>query len=162
MSFADFANSAMTLPWGVRAAIGHALPLLVSMYCLWSLRGYARTAAVLPFLAATAASGLLLWTTADVVVGPADGIAFGIKLVQAVPVMLALVVASMAAGRVDWRAAFAGAFFPLYVVDFLVSRQVADTDFDAFLGLGFAGPFDGLLVTPLLAVAMTWCVGRHR
>lgn len=157
-------NSAvLELPWLLRAYIGHFLPLLVAVLCLWHSRSYWRTEPMLAWSAAALACGWLLWITAKEIRTPVPGgVMIAVQLTPAIPVLLTLVAAFVAAKRLDYKAVFAGVFLPLYVVDVLCSVKVFGDWADGLHAIGGAGPLDGLLLMPTLAVAAAWAVGRDK
>jgi hypothetical protein len=163
MTYAELAIAVMDWPWAVRFGIGHVLPLLVALYCLFSLRRFARTTAIIPFLAAMFANGYLLWITAKLVKTPVPGgILLSVAMTPAVSVMLALVIATTAATRIGWRAVFATTFFPLYIVDIICGQKVFGALDTTLAAVGGAGPLDALVLIPALSVLMAWGAGRDK
>lgn len=160
--YAEFANKILEAPWLFLALIGHALPLLTAVYCLWSLRGYARTTAVLPFIATMVTGAWLEGVTAAIERQPIlGGVIISVQLLPGVAVLLAVVAASFADKRICWQAIFAGAFFPLYVVDIVFARRAFGSWSEALGAVGGAGPLDALLLVPIMAVAMNWGIAHN-
>jgi len=165
MTLHEIAANLMALPPALLFLIGHALPLTLAMYCAWSLRRYARTTYTLPFAAAMFSNGWLLYLTAEVVRTPMDdgGVMVSVAMLPAVSVLLAVAVSANAVGRLDWRAVFAGTFFPMYLVDVFCSHTLFGPSWGAVLSaVGGAGPVDALVLIPALTVAANWLVGHNR
>lgn len=145
------------IPWQLRVAVGHFLPLFLSFYFLWQLRGHLRTKIVLPWLFGAAAAGQLLWLTARLQTYVVDGReGKGILLMVSAAIWLAVFAAGIVTAvgkRIDYRAVFAGVFMPLWIVDVLLVGKVFPGQPDMlYRAVGGAGPLDALFVGPVLAV----------
>lgn len=150
-----------TWPWQLRVAIGHALPLFISIWCLWSLRGHWKEKAAIPFLFALGAgfelARMLFTGTARTL---ADGRVQASVQGNFVPMLwmavLAVMVAIACNKRIKWQAVWVCMFFPLYAIDLILGAQMFDGHGPTMLtAIGGAGPVDALLLGPLFAVLIS-------
>lgn len=163
MPLTVFNEALMSLPWLVRVSIGCYLPLFIACGCLYQLRRQLRTEAAVQWLVVSAAAGWLFWiTTREVQTNVPGGVMISVELTPAVAVLVTLVAGFVSTKKLDYKAVFAGAFFPLYLVDVLCSVRVFGSWKQGLAAVGGAGPLDGLLLIPLLAVFAAWAVGRDR
>jgi hypothetical protein len=142
------------MPWGLRAATGHFLPLLLALISLGQLLPHWRSKHTPAFVGGMILAGGLLYLTSSISIKYIGGGHFSIAVLM-MPLAAACIAGAIAftcQERIPATAVWAGAFFPVYVVDLIRTNQIFKEFWTGMHGVGGAGPLDALLFTPALAV----------
>lgn len=133
--------------------IGHYLPLVFSLWAVWSLRSRLSLDDAFKIIGGLGvAFSLFLLSSSNVVEIKGHIIHFGTVIPLAIATPLAAMLALYNRTRLPMRAVFAATFFPLLAVDWVRSIQLLT--FPANMtAIGGAGWKDGLIWTPAFAVA---------
>lgn len=144
--------------WQARVAVGHFLPLLVTLIALWQLRKNITSPWFIAWMFGVCACARLFLEVSKLhfvnVAGLRIPAAISMPIQYAVWFAVLAAMCIAAGGRkVDYRALWAGVFLPLYMVDIYGSLTFFPTS-ALYKGIGGAGPMDALILAPALAVVM--------
>jgi hypothetical protein len=129
---------------------GHLLPLVIALYCAWSLRRQWRTAEGYELAILTCAgAALLVGLTRTLQVCGITAVLMPVGL----PALLAVVAVVLRRRPLDWRAVWLATFVPTWLLDWYLGYQLLGGFTPKLLrGIGGAGFLDGLLLMPILGV----------
>lgn len=146
----DLATSLLiNVPLPLRVAVGHYLPLMLALWCVWSLRKHWFTQSAVVWLFAVAAVGRITWETARLHLGVVNGVQVkGILFSIHYAVWFAVLAAGVAfvlKQRLPKAAVYSGVLLPLWLVDCLLVQKVFPGRPEMlFTAVGGAGPLDAL------------------